>query len=130
MSIVCLLANVVQGVAHHGIVRWGSEGREEDRIALGFASGGGSHPDLRDLHHRNLLAPETLADGGRNLDPRNIGSSPCLLDPWDVARSWEIWMQGEKERNGQASETRGYTNFPILLMGGREKKKGQDPKIY
>ena len=81
MSFFCPLSNVVQGAAHHGIVRWGSAGREEDRIALGFASGGGSHPDLRGLLYRNLLALEALVDGGRNLDPKNIGSFPFLLDP-------------------------------------------------
>jgi hypothetical protein len=38
-------------------------------------------------------------------------------------------MQDGKERDAEASETRGYTTFPMLLMGER-KKKGQDPKIY
>jgi len=131
MSVICPLSNVVQGAAHHGIVRWGSAEREEDRIALDFASGGGSHPDLRGLLYRNLLALEAPVDGGRNLDPRKIGSSPFLLDPcWDVARSWEIWMQGGKEKDAQASETREYTTFPMLLMGEREREKSQDPKIY
>ena len=78
---------MVQRVAHHGIVRRGSAGREVDRIALDFASGDGSHPDPRGLLYRNSLALEALValvalvDGGRNLDPRNIGSSPFLLDP-------------------------------------------------
>jgi hypothetical protein len=107
MSIVYLPSDVVQGAAHHGIVRLGSAGREEDRIALGFVSGGGSHPDPRGPLYRNSLVLEALVEGGRNLDLRNIGSSsPLLLDPWGVAGSWQIWTQDGKERDAQASESR------------------------
>jgi len=81
MSVDCLPVEHGAKMAHHGIVRRGSAGREVDRIALDFASGDGSHPDPRGLLYRNSLALEALVDGGRNLDPRNIGSSPFLLDP-------------------------------------------------